>query len=160
MIDILITGGTIDKVYNPITGVLGFENTQIVEMLNAARSMVETRSSVIFLRDSLEMTDEHRSEILQRCLASHADKILITHGTDTMAKTAKFLTDKLSNKTVVLLGAMLPYSINPAESMFNLGVAIAAVQNQEYGVYIAMNGQIFKSTDVQKNKTLGIFENA
>ncbi len=157
-IKVLITGGTIDKVYNELTGELVFDQTHIVDMLNRGRSMVQTESKVLFLKDSLEMNDEDRNLILSKCLDCSEDTIVITHGTDTMVETAKLLGSKIKDKTIVLFGAMIPYSVNHSDALFNLGGALSAVQSRENGVYIAMNGQVFDWNNVHKNKDKGLFE--
>ena len=158
-IKVLIAGGTIDKTYKELTGELSFTETHIVDMLNRGRSMVDTLSEVLFLKDSLEMTDADRSFILDKCQACDEQHILITHGTDTMVETARFLAKSIKDKTVVLFGSMIPYSIDNSDALFNLGVALSAVQLKEPGIYIAMNGQIFNFDKVQKDKELGIFTN-
>ncbi len=158
-IQFFITGGTIDKTYNELTGQLSFDQTHIVDMLNRGRSMVDTNSEVLFLKDSLEMTEVDRELIVAKCLACEQQRIVITHGTDTMVETAKYLASRVKDKTVVLFGAMIPYSINHSDALFNLGVALSAVQHQDSGVYVAMNGQVFDFDGVEKNKALGVFEN-
>ena len=158
-IKVLIAGGTIDKTYKELTGELSFTETHIVDMLNRGRSMVDTLSEVLFLKDSLEMTDADRSFIFDKCQACDEQHILITHGTDTMVETATYLAKSLKEKTVVLFGSMIPYSIDNSDALFNLGVALSAVQLKENGVYIAMNGQVFDFDKVQKDKELGIFTN-
>ena len=158
-IKLLITGGTIDKVYNELTGELEFGNTHIVDMLNRGRSMVETQSEVLFLKDSLEMNDDDRVMILDKCQTTSTQRVLITHGTDTMVETAKLLGENIKDKTVVLFGAMIPYSVNNSDALFNLGVAMGVVQTIKNGVYVVMNGQVYEFNKVIKNKTLGIFEN-
>jgi L-asparaginase len=158
-IKVLITGGTIDKAYNTSTGRLAFVETHIIDMLNRSRSMAETLSEVLFLKDSLEITHDNRALILSKCLESGEDAILITHGTDTMVETAQLLGENIQDKTIVLFGAMIPYSVNQSDGLFNLGFALSSVQNQPSGVYIAMNGKVFDFDKVQKNTSLGIFEN-
>ena len=157
-IKLLITGGTIDKVYNELTGELEFSDSHLEKMLKRSRSTLDISSEILFLKDSLDMTDEDRELILSKCLSSTEDKIVITHGTDTMVETAKLLGDQAKGKTIVLFGSMIPYSINNSDALFNLGVALSAVQNKKQGVYIAMNGQIFDFDKVKKNKKLGIFQ--
>jgi len=158
-IKVLITGGTIDKTYKELTGELSFTETHMVDMLNRGRSMADTLSEVLFLKDSLEMTDSDRAFILDKCQVCDEQHILITHGTDTMVETASYLAKSLKDKTVVLFGSMIPYSIDNSDALFNLGVALSAVQLKDSGIYIAMNGQIFNFDKVQKNKELGIFTN-
>ncbi len=159
-IKVLITGGTIDKTYKELTGELSFTETHIVDMLNRGRSMADTLSEVLFLKDSLEMVGSDREFILDKCQACDEQHILITHGTDTMVETARFLADKITDKTIVLFGSMIPYSIDNSDALFNLGVALSAVQLKEPGIYIAMNGKVFDFDKVQKDKSLGIFVDA
>ncbi len=156
-IKVLITGGTIDKVYQELSGELAFAESHIVKMLNRGRSMVDTLSEVLFLKDSLEMTDLDRQLILDKCQSCQEKNILITHGTDSMVETANYLDKHLKDKTVVLFGSMVPYSIDCSDALFNLGVALSAVQLQDFGVYIAMNGCVFEAGQVKKDKDLGIF---
>jgi L-asparaginase/archaeal Glu-tRNAGln amidotransferase subunit D len=157
-IKLLITGGTIDKVYNKLTGELTFDNSHLNEMLERSRSTVDIDSEVLFLKDSLDMTNEDRNLILSKCLECNESKVVITHGTDTMVETARLLGGQIKNKVVVLFGSMIPYSINNSDALFNLGAALSAVQNKTNGVYIAMNGQIFDWNNVCKNKDKGLFE--
>lgn len=157
-VKVLITGGTIDKVYNAVIGELAFTQTQVVEMLNRSRSMTDTLSEVLFLKDSLEITNYDRALILSKCLISEEDAILITHGTDTMVETAKLLGENIQNKTIVLFGTMTPYSVHQSDALFNLGFALSSVQLQPHGIYIAMNGTVFDFDKVQKNTALGVFE--
>jgi L-asparaginase len=91
-------------------------------------------------------------------LHKHEERILITHGTDTMAETASLLESKVKNKTIVLTGAMVPYKFGSSDGLFNLGSALAFVQSLPHGVYVAMNGKIFKGNNVRKNKATGEFE--
>jgi L-asparaginase len=158
-IKILITGGTIDKAYNELTGELTFGTSNLDEMLERSRLTIVIDTEVLFLKDSLDMNDEGRNLILSKCLECSEDRIVITHGTDTMVQTAKLLGDQIKNKVIILFGSMIPYSINNSDALFNLGVALSAVQNKTNGVYIAMNGQVFDFDKVEKNKALGIFEN-
>ncbi|NYT52459.1 MAG: asparaginase [Candidatus Vesicomyosocius endoextente] len=157
IIKLLITGGTIDKVYDELIGKLVFQQTYLIDMLNRARSMVDILSEVLFLKDSLDMSDIDRALIVKKCQESDTSHILITHGTDSMVRTAKLLAKKVNNKTIVLFGSMIPYSINCSDALFNLGVALSAVQIKEYGIYITMNGQVFDFDKVEKNKEIGIF---
>ena len=128
-------------------------------MLERSRSTVGINTEVLFLKDSLDMNDEDRGLILSKCLECSEDRVMITHGTDTMVETAQLLGNKIKDKTIVLFGSMIPYSINNSDALFNLGAALSAVQNKTNGVYIAMNGQVFDFDKVEKNKALGIFEN-
>jgi len=158
-IKILVTGGTMDKVYNELTGELTFSASHLGQMLEHSRSTVNIDSEVLFLKDSLDITSEDRDLILSKCIECNEGRVVITHGTDTMVETAKLIGDQVKNKVVVLFGSMIPYSINKSDALFNLGAALSAVQSKVNGVYIAMNGQVFDFDRVEKNKALGIFEN-
>lgn len=156
-IKIIITGGTIDKKYNQLNGRLDFSETHIFEMLKLAKCNNDYGVKVAIMKDSLDMNDQDRQKVLKECLKSKEDKIIITHGTDTMVETAKVLAKKIKNKTIVLFGAMIPYSFGKSDAMFNLGFATSAVQLLPHGVYVAMNGQIFDWNNVKKNKKAGEF---
>ncbi len=157
-IRIFITGGTFDKEYNEIDGKLFFKDTHLPEMLRLGRSRVEVDVRTLMLIDSLEMTDEDRSSIVEHCRKAKEDRIIITHGTDTMEITAKALGQMISNKTVVLTGAMIPYKFGSSDGLFNLGSALAFVQTLPHGVYVAMNGKYFAWDNVKKNRKTGEFE--
>ena len=157
-IKILVTGGTIDKIYNELTGELTFGTSNLDEMLECSRSTIDIDSEVLFLKDSLDMNDEDRNLILSKCLECSEDRVVVTHGTDTMVQTAKLLGDQIKNKVIILFGSMIPYSINNSDALFNLGIVLSAIQNKTNGVYIAMNGQVFDFDKVEKNKALGVFE--
>lgn len=155
---ILVTGGTFDKEYNELDGTLYFQNTHVHEMLNLGRNKVDVKVRTIMLIDSLEMTDAHRQLIVEECRKAKEDRIVITHGTDTMEVTAQVLGKANLPKTIVLTGAMVPYKFGSSDGLFNLGSALAFVQVLPYGVYIAMNGKYFSWDNVKKNKRTGIFE--
>ncbi|MFO8078465.1 MAG: asparaginase domain-containing protein [Thermoplasmatota archaeon] len=157
-VKILVTGGTFDKEYMELTGELIFKNTHVHEMLKLARCKTEIKIRTLMMIDSLEMTDYHRGIILEKCKNSNEDKIVITHGTDTMAKTAQYLGEHLTDKTIVLTGALIPYAFGSSDGLFNLGSALAFVQALPRGVYIAMNGKYFAYDNVRKNKITGEFE--
>jgi L-asparaginase len=158
VIRILVTGGTFDKEYNERTGELYFKDTHIAEMLSLGRSRVEVTIRTVMMVDSLEMTDADRGIIVQNCLQSEEDRIVITHGTDTMPETAAAVARAVSGKTVVLAGAMIPYAFGSSDGLFNLGSALAFVQALPPGVYIAMNGKCFPWDRVRKNRERGEFE--
>ena len=158
-IKIIITGGTFDKEYNELTGQLFFKDTHLPEMLRLGRCTVEVKIETLLMMDSLEMTDEHRTLILDTCKRSEESCIIITHGTDTMPETARYLSKNLAGKTVVLTGAMIPYKFGSSDGLFNLGSALSFVQVLSHGVYVAMNGKYFQAEKVVKNKKTGLFEN-
>ena len=157
-IKIIVTGGTFDKEYNERNGELYFNKTHVSEMLTLGRSRVDLKIITLMMRDSLHMTDADVNSILEECKNSEEEKILITHGTDKMANTAKVLGQFIKNKTIVLTGAIIPYAFGSSDGMFNLGSALAFVQTLPHGVYIAMNGRYFHYNNVNKNKKNGNFE--
>jgi L-asparaginase len=108
--------------------------------------------------DSLHMTDEDRELIVHQCRAAEEDKIIITHGTDTMSVTARVLAEKVKDKTIVITGAMIPYKFGSSDGFFNLGGALAFAQTLPPGVYVAMNGRYFTWDNVRKNRQTGQFE--
>lgn len=159
-IKILVTGGTFDKEYNEKDGTLIFNKTHVFEMLNAGRCKVDVSIRTVMLIDSLDMTETDRNVIKDYCMDSEEQRIVITHGTDTMVETAKVLgtTSELRKKTIVLTGAMVPYSFGSSDGLFNLGSAVASAQSLPAGVYIAMNGRALPHDNVRKNKETGEFE--
>ena len=157
-IRILVTGGTFDKEYDERTGQLFFKDTHIAEMLRLGRSGVRTTIRTVMMIDSLEMTEADRDLIVQNCLQSDENRIVITHGTDTMTETAAAIAQAVSGKTVVLTGAMIPYAFGSSDGLFNLGSALSFVQVLPPGVYISMNGKCFPWDRVRKNRERGEFE--
>jgi L-asparaginase len=157
-IRVLITGGTFDKDYDEIHGRLFFEDTHLPEMLKLGRCHLDVALRTVMMIDSLEMTDDDRQIILDHCRRAVEERIVITHGTDTMVETAKVLGPEIAGKTVVLTGAMIPYAFGSSDGLFNLGSALSFVQALPHGVFIAMNGQIFNWDDCRKNRELGVFE--
>ena len=157
-IQIFITGGTFDKEYNEITGKLYFKGTHLKEMLSMGRSQLDVQITTLMMIDSLGMTNDDRYTILESCKNCLLDKIIITHGTDTMIDTAKFLAKDNIDKTIVFTGAMIPIDFGSSDGLFNLGSAMGFVQSLESGIYIAMNGRCFNYDKVRKNTKTGIFE--
>ena len=155
---IFITGGTFDKEYNELTGQLYFKDSHLPEMLELGRCRVPVDFRTLMMIDSLEMTDMDRELIGRHCMDAEENQIIITHGTDTMAETARILEDIVKNKTVVITGAMIPYKFGSSDGLFNLGSAMAFVQTLKPGVYVAMNGRCFHAGNVRKNKQTGEFE--
>jgi len=157
-IRIFITGGTFDKEYNEITGKLYFKDTHMREILDLGRSKLDVSIRTLMMIDSLDMTDSDRNLILENCISTKGDQIIITHGTDTMTDTARLLATGNLEKTIVLTGAMIPFKFGTSDGLFNLGSALGFVQSLPHGVYIAMNGQCFDYDKVKKNKGTGVFE--
>ena len=157
-IRIFITGGTFDKEYNELTGQLYFKDTHLHELLEMGRNRVDAEIRTLMVIDSLEMTDGDRELIAHQCNHCEETSIVITHGTDTMTETAKYLAEKVTNKTIVLTGAMIPIKFGSSDGLFNLGSALAFSQTLSPGVYVAMNGRYFHWDNVRKNKETGVFE--
>ncbi|SVB53665.1 uncharacterized protein METZ01_LOCUS206519 [marine metagenome] len=157
-IRLFITGGTIDKVYNQSNGELEFDQTHFPEILSRARLEVDLLIEELLLIDSLDMVDADRELILEKCVKCDERFILITHGTDTMCETARLLGENSIDKTIVLFGSMVPYTVNDSDAFFNFGCALGSLQLLKAGVYIAMNGRILPWQDVEKNRSLGIFQ--
>ena len=157
-IKILITGGTFDKEYDELNGKLFFKDTHLPEILKSGRSNLNVSVRTLMMIDSLEMNDADRELIINHCKQCGEEKIVITHGTDTMEQTAKVLGEANLDKTIVLTGAMIPYKFGSSDGLFNLGSALAFVQTLPKGVYVAMNGKYFDWHNVRKNKATGIFE--
>ena len=154
---ILATGGTIDKIHDPVTERLVFSGqSNIPQILHECR-ITGLEHHVLMLKDSLDLTDHDRQSILEAVLARCEERIVITHGTSTMPLTAEFLDKKVGNKTVILTGAMRPFSLFQSDAAFNLGGAILAARMCEPGVYIVMNGQCFVAGEVQKDIERAMF---
>jgi L-asparaginase len=159
IIRILVTGGTFDKEYDELTGRLFFRDTHVQEMLRRGRCRVAVEIETVMMIDSLELDDRGRKRIVERCAACAERNVVITHGTDTMVETARALASAaLTEKTVVLTGAMVPYAFGSSDGLFNLGSALSFVQILPPGVYVAMNGQHFRWDSVRKNTATGVFE--
>jgi len=157
-IRIFITGGTFDKEYNELDGKLFFKDTHLPEMLKLGRCKVPVEIRTLMLVDSLEMADADRQIIVEQCRQCKEDQIVITHGTDTMEETAKILGKSITEKTIILTGAMIPYKFGSSDGLFNIGSALAFAATLKHGVYIAMNGRCYTWNNVKKNKKTGEFE--
>ena len=157
-IKIFTTGGTFDKEFNEINGELYFNKTHIHELLQLGRSQLNIKIETLMMTDSLEMTNQDREYIINKCKQEKTKQIIITHGTDTMVDTAKLIAKEIQNKTIILTGAMIPINFGSSDGLFNLGSALSFLQIIEPGVYITMNGRYFNYDNVFKNRKLGIFE--
>lgn len=157
-IRIFVTGGTFDKEYDELGGRLFFKDTHLQEMLQLGRCKLDVDVRTLMMIDSLEMTEADRGIILDSCRKSPEDRIVITHGTDTMEDTAQLLGRSIRDKTVVLTGAMIPYKFGSSDGLFNLGSALAFVQTLSSGVYVAMNGRCFRWDNVTKDRNTGEFK--
>ena len=161
MIRILVTGGTFDKEYDEVRGRLFFKDTHVPEMLDKGRSRVPVSVRTLMMIDSLDMNDADRALVVEQCRQSDVDRLVVTHGTDTMVETARAVAAaNLEGKTVVFTGAMIPYAFGSSDGLFNLGSALSFAQVLPPGVYVAMNGQHFPWDDVRKNRDTATFERA
>lgn len=157
-IRIFVTGGTFDKEYNELTGQLHFKDSKIGDLLKMGRSRLDTSVRTLMMVDSLEMTDGDRRIILESCQRCEEKQIVVNHGTDTMVETAGLLAQHITDKTIVLTGAMIPIVFGSSDGLFNLGSALAYAQSLPPGIYIAMNGRFFNWDNVRKNRETGTFE--
>ena len=156
-IAILTTGGTIDKVYHDALSEFSVGAPALPRCFREANIDCALTVQEICRKDSLDMTDDDRARLRAAALARPESRILVTHGTDTMTKSADALLD-IPGKTIVFVGAMLPAHLRDTDAPFNLGFATAAVQLLAPGVYIAMNGQVFPAGSVRKNRAASRFE--
>ncbi|BCX47128.1 asparaginase [Haloferula helveola] len=156
-IRVITTGGTIDKVYFDATSEYEIGEPTVPHVFREAAVGVEWELQPLLRKDSLEMTEADRVTIREACEAAGETAILITHGTDTMSDTAESLIG-IEGKTIVLTGALAPARFRVTDAIFNLGLALGAVQSKPPGVYLAMNGTVFEAGKVRKNKEAGRFE--
>ncbi len=156
-IHIFTTGGTIDKDYFDSQSEYEVGHPMIEAILPRMQVTCEYTVTSLLRKDSLEITDEDRELIHQKISDCHADKILITHGTDTMVDTGLTLRD-IPKKTIVLTGALKPARFQESDAIFNIGFALGAAQSLSSGVYICMNGNVFPVAQVCKNRKAGCFE--
>ena len=157
MIRIFTTGGTIDKIYFDANSDFEIGDTLLPELLTESNIHDGYAITELLRKDSLEITDEDRQAIVDGVAACDEERVLITHGTDTMAETAQAL-QPVTGKTIVLFGAMQPARMRRSDSLFNLGFAWSAAQLLPEGVYIAMNGEVFEAGAVRKNLEAKRFE--
>lgn len=155
---IIACGGTFDKTYAPLTGELTFAESHLPEVIQRARLTQSVTLETLPLMDSLDMEEPDRLRILASCRAAPESHIVIIHGTDTMQNTAQVIGRDILAKTIVLTGAMVPYSIAGSDALFNIGFACGVAQTLPHGVYVAMNGQVFAWDNVHKNRKQGVFE--
>jgi L-asparaginase len=159
-IRVIVTGGTFDKEYDELGGRLYFKETHLPEMLRLARCRLPLELETLMMIDSLDMSEADRERVVERCRRCAEQRLVITHGTDTMAETARALQAAGLGKTVVLTGAMVPYAFGSSDGLFNLGSALSFVQVLPAGVWVAMNGKVFPGDRVRKDRSAGTFEEA
>lgn len=148
---VFTTGGTIDKVYFDALSEFQVGETALDHILKEANFSAPYEITSLMRKDSLELTDEDRAILREAIAASKSDNILVTHGTDTMVKSANALGD-MPNTTIVFTGAMQPASLRSTDAVFNIGFALACTQIMPPGIYIAMSGRVFKATNVRKDR--------
>ena len=156
MIKIFATGGTIDKVYFDALSEFQIGDSTVDAILKEANVAFEFQVDQLMRKDSLDLTDEDRDAIRTAIANSPHEHILVTHGTDTMAITARHVAD-VAGKTIVFTGSMQPARLKSTDAIFNVGFAIAAARMQPPGVYIAMNGRVFEAGHVRKDRGAGQF---
>lgn len=153
----ITTGGTIDKIYFDDLSQFEVGDSQIKHILTEGLVQFDFDVVSLFQKDSLDMTDGDR-QVLRNYIANDDGSLyVVTHGTDTMPETAAALMG-IDGKTIVLTGALTPARFKTTDAIFNVGMAVAAVQASTPGVYIAMSGQIFSAGKVRKNRAENRFE--
>ena len=157
MLEILTTGGTIDKVYFDKKSNYEVGDPFVEELLHKMNVNISFKVKSLMRIDSLDMTDIHREVILKYIINSNANNFLITHGTDSIVETAIYL-KKITDKTIVLTGSLKPAIFIDNDAIFNVGSAFTSAQILKNGVYIVINGQVFNPDNVRKNLEKNIFE--
>ena len=160
-VQIFTTGGTIDKVYFDAKSAFEVGEPLAAEMLRTAGVALDASVEALMAKDSLEMSDADRAAVADRVAAAPARRVVVTHGTDTMAATARAVSEALgpdSDRTVVFVGSLAPARFRDSDAPFNLGFALACVQTLAPGVYVAMNGRVFGAHEVRKNRDANRFE--
>ncbi len=155
---ILITGGTLDKVHDTQTEALILDGTTRVQDIIAQGRACINRFENLMQLDSLDMTDADRANILKAINTAPENRVVVTHGTGTMELTAQALDGQVGTKTVILTGAMRPWSLGRSDANFNLGGAIIAARLLPAGVYGVMNGRVFAADELHKDTTRGRFD--
>ena len=154
----ITTGGTIDKIYFDAMGQFEVGESQVEHILSDALSQFDFDVVSLFRKDSLEITEDDREQLRSYIEKDDQSHYVVTHGTDTMVETAAALKN-LVGKTIVLTGALSPARFKTTDAVFNIGMAVAAVQVLPAGIYLAMSGQIFAAGSVRKNREANRFEN-
>jgi L-asparaginase len=156
-IKIFTTGGTIDKIYFDALSEFQIGEAQIGQVLNEANVSFAFDVEPLMRKDSLELTDDDRALIARHVRNAACQRIIVTHGTDTMVETARYL-GRLDDRSVVFTGAMQPARLRVTDALFNIGFAVAAVQTLPRGVWIAMNGRVLDASSARKNRAENRFE--
>lgn len=154
---VVTTGGTIDKIYFDLLSEFEVGAPQVGTLLEQANVTLSWSITALLRKDSLDLTDEDRAAIVEAVRACDADRVLVTHGTDTMVDSARALT-AVAGKTVVLTGAMQPATQRDSDAVFNIGFAIGVLMTAAPGVYVAINGRVFEPAHARKNRAMNRFE--
>jgi L-asparaginase len=153
---ILTTGGTIDKQYFDALSQYQITDTVVTKLLSIARVTHPYVIQEVLRKDSIDLTDEDRARIVEHVIRASCPRIVITHGTDTMTVTAQALS-QVHDKTIVLTGALAPARFSESDAAFNLGMAFATAQTASKGVYITINGSVFRGDEIVKDRERGRF---
>ena len=151
---VIATGGTIDGLSPAKRSSRSF----VQQMIKQSRATIPISVEIAFLKDSRDITDKDRELLAEKCILCKEKRIVITHGTFTMSKTAAYLSKRVKGKTIVLTGSSIPFKAKQSDALFNLGSAILAVQLLPKGVWVVSNGLAFKAGAVKKNLRTGVFE--
>jgi len=151
------TGGTIDKIYFDDMSQFEVGDSQVKHILTEGLANIDYDIVSMFRKDSLDLTDDDRQKLKEYIESDDAERYVVTHGTDTLVQTADILAD-IPNKTIVLTGALSPARFKTTDAVFNVGMAVAAVQTLKPGVYLAISGQVFEAGKVRKNRNENCFE--
>jgi L-asparaginase len=153
---VLTTGGTIDKQYFDALSQYEISDTVVTKLLLVARVTHPYAVQEVLQKDSIDLTDEDRAQIVIRVAHAGASRIVITHGTDTMTLTAQALCG-IRERTIVLTGALAPARFSESDAAFNLGMAFATAQTASAGIYITINGTVFRADQVEKDRGRSCF---
>lgn len=156
-IEIILTGGRLEKVLNEELGRLVYTDSVFKLLLEQSHCTLNFRKHVLMLKDSRDINEVDLEAIAACCVHTPGKRVLVVHGINTIIRTAKYLLEKEIPKTIILFGAFVPYSLHQSDAMFNFGAAVASVQLLPQGVYIAMNGRTIPADRVQRDPELGNF---
>ncbi|MDB6087408.1 MAG: asparaginase [Gammaproteobacteria bacterium] len=153
---VLTTGGTIDKTYFDSLSQYQIGESVVQRLLEIARVSYPFRIVEALRKDSLDLTPDDREILRAQVAGLKETRVVITHGTDTMTETARMVSS-VRDKTIVFTGALSPARFTESDATFNLGMAFATAQVAAPGVYITMNGRVFRADEVRKDRDAGRF---
>lgn len=157
IIEVILTGGRIEKVINEEIGRLNYTDTSFKAWIDQAHCPLNFNRHLLMLKDSQDITDADLEAIAACCTHTPGKRVLIAHGVNTMIRTAEYLKNLEIPKTIVLFGAFVPYSLNKSDALFNFGSALSASQILPHGVYIAMNGNVIPADQAKRDPQTGYF---